>query len=164
MGDRDDSEFQTFVPPNTLREKADAPGAEIDAEALQRAEQAIASLAGDYLLLVERELEKLQAAFDLFRGEPDEWRRHSETLFQIAHDIKGQGGSFDYPLMTTIGGSLCRLLERIGSADREVQDVVALHVDAMKLVISQRMTGDGGEAGFKLLRGLEMVTTKVAGR
>jgi chemotaxis protein histidine kinase CheA len=163
MGGADDPDFQAINPPNTLREKT-AEGPKVDAEALLRAEQAIARLSGDYLELVEHDLDRLQAAFDAFRREPAEWRRNAEAVFQVAHDIKGQGGSFDFPLMTIIGDSLCRLLERISSGGPEVVDVIAVHIEAMRLVISQRMTGNGGPAGTKLLRGLEMVNAKVAGR
>jgi hypothetical protein len=39
--------------------------------------------------------------------------------------------------------------------------VIALYIGTMKLVISKRMQGSGGEQGKQLLAGLEQVLAKV---
>lgn len=38
-----------------------------------------------------------------------------KKMFDIAHEVRGQGGSFDFPLITSIGDSLCRFLEPLDS-------------------------------------------------
>ena len=82
-------------------------------------------------------------------------------MFQIAHDIKGQGGSFGYDLMTLIANELCRLIERQdGFGEAEVQ-AVKVHIDAMKLVIQNRMKGDGGANGQALVEGIRQVGDKL---
>ncbi len=42
-------------------------------------------------------------------------------------------------------------------------DVVKMHVEAMRLVITQKMEGDGGAVGKQLLTGLGLVIKKVTG-
>ncbi len=86
-----------------------------------------------------------------------------KEIFQIVHDIKGQGGSFGYQMMTEIGTHLCRFVESLESANPEEIGVVELHVDALRLVIADNMKGDGGAAGVSLFKGLEMVVAKVSG-
>ena len=43
-----------------------------------------------------------------------------ESLHELAHDAKGQGGSFGYPLATLIAASLCRLLHERSLFDQRV--------------------------------------------
>ncbi|MDP6788593.1 MAG: phosphorelay protein [Rhodospirillales bacterium] len=134
-----------IVPPNPLKSKVGigGPGA-VTPEALERAESVIADLGDDYLKWVEADLEKLQTAMANLKAAQGNNSGEVAEIFQIAHDIKGQGGSFDYQLMTEIG-------------------VIEVHVDALRLVIAEKMKGDGGKAGDSLYKGLEMVVAKVSG-
>jgi hypothetical protein len=81
-------------------------------------------------------------------------------IFQIAHDMKGQGGSFGYQLITVIGDKLCRFVETLEKVGIAEMDVIRLHVESMQLVIAKRIKGDGGSDGATLLKGLEMVVAK----
>lgn len=142
--------------------KVGGPGA-VDAAALARAEQIIADMSGDYLewaeedlLAMEEVLEKLKAA------KKKERREHIERIFQLAHDIKGQGGSFGYRMMTRIGDQLCTFVENLESAGAAEIEVIELHFDAMKLIIAKRLAGDGGAEANKLFDDLKKVTAKVA--
>jgi hypothetical protein len=75
--------------------------------------------------------------------------------------MKGQGGSFGYPLMTAVGNSLCRFLEKVDKLPDSALEVVAVHVDTMRVVISNKMEGEGGKMGDRLLNGLDLVVNKV---
>lgn len=73
------------------------------------------------------------------------------ALFAIAHNVKGQGASFGYDLMTELGEGLCQLLrhpESVGPA--ELRAVRAL-VEACATVLAERLTGMGGSRGAALL-------------
>ena len=82
-------------------------------------------------------------------------------IFRVAHEIKGQGGSFGYDLMTLIGNQLCHFVEELAEAGPSEVEVIGLHLDALKLVMAKQMRGDGGRAGQALLQGLEKVVSKV---
>ena len=101
------------------------------------AERAVALLARDYLVWASEDLIKMRLA--LLAGRRDD-------LFQFAHDMKGQGGSFGFPLLTQIAEKLCRSLER-GTA------LVALtpYLDAVETILQAPLRGEGGEAGAALL-------------
>ena len=152
---------QIIKPPPTLQSKVEkgGPGA-VDMEALAKAEEVIANLSDDYLDWVNEDFERLENAYEQLKsGEGDE-AENLDTVFQIAHDMKGQGGSFGYDLMTAIGDHLCRLVEKVDKAGpREIQ-MIRIHIDAMRVVITKELTGDGGDEGRKLLMGLTLVGEK----
>ena len=102
-------------------------------------------MAGDYLEWVEEDLLNVNEVLANLKAAKKEDRpEHLERIFHFSHDIKGQGGSFGYPIMTLIGGQLCAFVESLDGAGAAEIEVIELHIDAMKLVIAKRMSGDGG--------------------
>ncbi len=74
---------------------------------LERAEKVILSLSEDYLVWVNEDLHRLQGLYELLeKTPPAEARPVLRELFSVAHDMKGQGGTFGYPLITTFATSL----------------------------------------------------------
>jgi len=76
----------------------------------------------------------------------------------IAHNVKGQGGSFGYDLVTSIGASLC---DYIRSAERETPDeinIVHAHIKILKMVGENDIAGTGGETGERIVAKLAALT------
>ncbi len=158
-----DDEMEIINPPNTLKNKVreGGPGA-VDLATLERAENVIAEMADSYLEWVQEDLKRIDAAYKALAAASGARKEEAALVFQIAHDIKGQGGSFGYDLMTLIANELCRLIERQedGFGEAEVQ-AIKVHIDAMKLVIQNRMKGDGGANGQALVDGIRQVGDKL---
>ena len=72
-----------------------------------------------------------------------------DRMFAIAHDIKGQAGTFGYPLLSDLAARLCRLLQTDGA------EGAGSLVAAMAEVVRDRLAGDGGERGREMVAGLE---------
>ncbi len=150
--------------PRLIEPKRPSDTDDIDPELLAKAEALVAGLQPQYLTWVQEDLDRLQVALDGARAAEAAGRAEAmQPVFAIAHDIKGQGGSFGYPLITEIGGQLCGLLDGRLDFAEEVLEVVGLHVEAMRLVVAERMEGDGGKAGQRLKRGLQAVIAKIGG-
>lgn len=162
---KSDDEMEIINPPNTLKSKVSlgGPGA-VDPAALERAEKVIASMADSYLEWVQEDMKRLQAAYDrLATAADDDARRNVlDEVFQVAHDMKGQGGSFGYDLITAVGNELCRMIERVERPGPAVVDAVKVHVDTIRLVIQDRIKGDGGRQGQAMLEGIRKVGARVA--
>jgi len=121
---------------------------DIDPAALARAEAALAALSERYLAWAGADVARLVAGLDGLRAGDG---GSLAEVFAIAHDIKGQAATFGYPLVTAIANRLCRLIEA-GPADITA---IAAHVDAIAAAVAQRLGGDGGDEGRRLLRRLE---------
>lgn len=162
MAENKDAEF--IQPPNSLKSKVGPGSAGIDMKVLEQAEQVIANLQDNYLEWVVEDLKALQAAYvDLSDTAPGQHQAALEEVFRIGHDIKGQGGSFGYELMTAVGNSLCRFIEDLGedAPSRPEIEVIKVHIDTLRYVIAERVEGDGGDQGQRLLKGLDAVKAKV---
>ncbi len=150
-------------PPTSLKSKVreGGPGA-VDLATLERAENVIAGMTDSYIEWVQEDLQKLDAAYKALAESDAPTKELADAVFQVAHDIKGQGGSFGYDLMTVIANELCRLIERHeNDYDSSVVDAIKVHVDAMKLVIQNKMQGDGGPNGQALVTGIRQVGDKL---
>ncbi|MCW8915922.1 MAG: Hpt domain-containing protein [Magnetovibrio sp.] len=153
---------QVIKPPQTLQGKVDkgGPGA-VDLDALAKAEDVIANLADDYLNWVQEDLMKMEAAFTKMEKGDGDPKELLDNIFQVAHDMKGQGGSFGYDLMTAIGDQLCRLVEKMDKVGPREIGMIRVHIDAMKVIITKELKGDGGDEGRQLLMGLSLVGDKI---
>ena len=155
-------EYEVITPPNRLKAKVGigGPGA-VTPEVLARAEQVIADMTSTYLEWVENDLNALEEAYKDLEAASEDDKDAADRVFRLSHDIKGQGGSFGYHLMTTIGNDLCRFIEareRFGASER---NIIRLHIDALRLVIVQRMQGEGDTEGETLVAGLRKVVDKI---
>ncbi|KAF0110630.1 MAG: hypothetical protein FD149_2626 [Rhodospirillaceae bacterium] len=161
MADDPPEKVEIIIPPNKLKNKVSYTDPGVDLKALEKAEQIIANLQGDYLEWVEDDLANLQAMYERAVTDAPNRHQHLTEVFQIAHDIKGQGGSFGYHLITSIANDLCRLIERTTEPCEEHMAVIKLLIDAMRVVINKRLEGDGGAVGVEMVKGLRAVVQRI---
>lgn len=136
------------------------PGA-VNSETLQRAKQVVEGMAGSYAIAARSSLEALAAAYAALNSKGSDNAAELIAVFEIAHEIKGQAGTFKFELMTVVANQLCQFIDGLdGSGDRKAVEVVGLHVDALQMILAQDLKGDGGKAGQSLVRGLQQVVEK----
>jgi len=143
------------------------------ARRLARAEAAVADLAKSYVTWASADVEKCtehlavaratQPTPNLPEGAVDDRMIAMQALYAVAHNIKGQGSSFGFPLMTRLGESLCRLTRAKRPFPDNDLNIVQAHLDAMRLVLAQNIRGDGGALGDKLAQRLEGLVTELLG-
>ncbi len=159
----DEPKVEVITPPDTLKKKVKTggPGA-VDLDTLNRAEAVIADMTDNYVEGAANDLAKIHQALEDLKAEKKDHKDALARIFQLSHDMKGQGGSFGYSLMTILGGNLCTFVEYLEDAGPAEVEVVRLHIDAMDLVIAKQMKGDGGTEGAQLLKGLGLVAAKIS--
>lgn len=142
----------------------DDPGEGRMSATLARAEEAVANLAKDYANLALADVARARAALDAATGDPAHRARHVEIVFRVGHDLKGQGTSFGYPLITRIGHSLCALTrDRVLAYEMRHLELAQAHIDAIELVLTKTIKGDGGQAGAALVAKLEQRVAELVG-
>lgn len=135
------AERSPFVqPPNPLRNKVRRTGGPTPQTAILRALNAAEDLIDTYQGWAVDDLAKLWKAFENTRS-ADEMSGRIAEMFDIAHGIRGEGGSFGFPLVSTIADSLCKFIEPRGNLGRPELEVVKVHILAMRAVFKQDLKG-----------------------
>lgn len=157
LKDREASKHRVKLTPPSYALKSRAPATKRDlSDALNAADQAVVALASEYEEWVREDLATLEAAFDALRASGGAHDAIA-AVHDIAHDMSGQGGSFGYPLISTVGASLCKMLRDRETLDGRYLDATAVHIDAMRLIIVRPLKEDGGSEGAQLIAELEKV-------
>lgn len=83
-------------------------------------------------------------------------------IFRVAHDLKGQGTTFGYPLITQIAGSLCDFIGSAASSpSADLVNVIRAHLSALNLILKQNIKGDGDAAAQQLVEKLALAAGRV---
>ena len=145
---------QVIQVPNTLRLKVGGRFGAIDPAAIAKAEAALKSLSGNFAQWLNDEVIKLEGARQRVKSEgmtPETM----EFLYLRAHALKGLGTTYEFPLITRIGASLCRLID---DKDKRMQAPIALidaHIDAIKAVVRDEIQTEEHPVGRELAETLE---------
>lgn len=156
---------QFIKPPNFLKMKVGDGG--FDKQTVKDAEAAIQTLGAKmYEQWADKDLARLRAAYDELRSTDLSSAESAQRMLRICWDMKGLGGSFGFPLITEITHFLSNYLEHcIANENMTVSAaVVSPHIDALFVVLSQKISGDGGAIGRELVRGLETLVLKTGAR
>lgn len=112
----------------------------MDAAASKRARIAIEKLKESYLNeWAPATINELDRRLQLARSAPSSAGENLEAAFRLAHDMKGQGATFGFVLISDIGASLCTMAS--SRADPTDGDLCAMlaHVEAARAVLNQRL-------------------------
>jgi len=156
-----DNTSQFIQAPNTLRLKVGGRLGAIDPAAIAKAEAALKSLSGNFAEWLADEVSKLEAARQRVRTDgltPEA----SENLYLRAHDLKGLGATYEYPLVTRIAGSRCKLIDDPDKRSEAPLFLVDAHIDAIKAAVKGGIQTDADPVGSALVTELEQRVTEYA--
>jgi len=145
---------QVIRPPNTLRMKVGGGFGGIDAGAIAKAEQALQAMSSQFGQWLQDEIVKLDQAQAEIRSAGYN-AATAEALYFRAHDLKGLGTTYQYPLVTRLAGSLCKMMD--DPAKRMAAPIVLLdaHIDAIKAVVRDAIQTEDHPVGKILVEALE---------
>ena len=145
---------QIIQVPNTLRAKVGGRLGALDQEAIAKAEAALADLSSQFGEWLQDEVKKLEDVQVLIKAEGLNLV-NSEQLFYRAHDLKGLGTTYGYPLITRIAGSLCKMLDDEDKRMAAPRLLVDAHLDAIRAVVRDQIKEEGHPMGRILAETLE---------
>lgn len=145
-----------ITPPNPLRKVLrQVDGKEADYP-VARAEQALASLSGEFKGWMESEVTRLVAAHEKVLKDGFSAKTRDE-LFRAAHDIKGDAAVFGYPSAAAVAESLCRLLEHAPDLETMPPELISHHVNAIQAIVHENTKLDRISVSSELSRRLRKV-------
>jgi hypothetical protein len=138
---------------NALRLKVGRVGG-IDPIALAKAEVAMKDLANNFDRWMQDELDKLDTARSAIR-DIGYTAETAERLYSRAHDLKGLGDTYGYPLVTSVAGSLCRLIQDPGKRMEAPLFLLDAHIASIKAVVRSKIRDVDNPVAQALLSELE---------
>lgn len=146
---------QMFQAPNALRLKVGGGrlGA-IDPAAIAKAEAALKSLSGNFTQWLNDEIGKLEAARQVVHTDGPT-PENMESLYLRAHDLKGLGATYGFPLITRIAGLLCRLIDDKEKRLSAPVGLIDAHIDAIKAAARDDIKTEDHPVGKVLVQELE---------
>lgn len=145
---------QVIRPPNMLRMKVGGGFGGIDAKAIAKAEEALAAMSSQFGQWLEDEIVKLDKAQADIRAEGYTVAT-AEQLYFRAHDLKGLGSTYQFPIVTRIAASLCKMMDDQDKRMRAPMVLVDAHIDAIRAVVRGNIQTDEHPTGRALVTTLE---------
>jgi chemotaxis protein histidine kinase CheA len=153
---------QVIHPRNVLKAKAafyadtNKPANEDDL--IEAAEAAIEALAPQFFFWLDENVVTLAKARD------EAWTTGitdatTDNLYRAAHDIRGMGATFGFPLASRVAESLVYLIDKIGLA-KTPRVLIDKHIDAIRAIVREDARDDN-KTGMDLVRQLAAVTNKL---
>ncbi|MBM3568990.1 MAG: hypothetical protein FJX46_09575 [Alphaproteobacteria bacterium] len=151
-----EGEYQVIEPPmTTLRMRVVKEGPNVKATSLdsllQRAASEVGKSITDYAAMVADDVANLGGVIKAAQAKKDRTAKDTHPIFNIFHDLKGQGSTFGYRLVTAIGKSACDYIVKDEALTDFQLTVVEQHYLAIKIVLDRKITGDGGPTGAAVL-------------
>ena len=122
-----------------------------------RAEEALATISGDFSQWMLDECARLDAARRKV-SEVGLSKKTRQELFLAAHDVKGDSGTLGYPEVSAAADSLCRLLEHTPDLTKIPLAIVDQHVDAVRAIVREHKRPDVAAIAAALTSKLRAVT------
>lgn len=156
-----DDKAQVIQIPNLLRAKVGNTKGPDLSQIVRDAEAALNDMRDQYEEWIRGYIKAINDALEEARaGVPPD----PEAITRIrknSHEIKGQGETFGYPLLTRAGHLLYRFIEHDPDAAARNLDLIAAHIDFMNLVVKNGVHDEGGLEEAQLLDALETAARKL---
>ena len=138
------------------RQLQEAVAALVDGD-VERAEAVVEQVKASYDGRLESELEELLDEFETMQAEG---RLDLDQLHDRVHEIRGEAGTFGYPLVSEIGRLLCELLapmDQVGEAEKQA---IETHLRAIQTVVTRKVKGTGPDVAKQIVEGLRVMAEK----
>jgi chemotaxis protein histidine kinase CheA len=125
------------------------------------AESVIEESKQDFFGDAQDDITGMEESFAKAEEEPAEAKPHIRAIQQCVFSLKGQSETLGFDLLAHASKSLydfCSRHFRAGEPEQLI--VVRKHLDTIKLIVKEKMQGDGGQLGQELIKSLHLLTEK----
>jgi hypothetical protein len=141
-------------PPNAFRSRLGGRLPTIDPSAIAKAEAALKGLSAQFGEWLRDEVAKLESAYAVLKADGPT-QAAMDGVYARGHDLKGLGTTYEFPLVTRIAGSLCKLLGEGDARTRAPVALVSAHVEAIRACVRDNVRDTNNPVGRALAEQLE---------
>ncbi len=145
---------QAAQPANGLRDRLGSRFGRIDPDAIAKAEAALRGLSSQFGQWLQDEVTKLETARAAIKAQ-GVTPQTTDQIYGRAHDLKGLGTTYEFPIVTEIAGSLCKLLGDKSMRSAASVDLIEAHVDAISAMVRDDVKTSDDPVGRTVVSTLE---------
>jgi hypothetical protein len=154
-----------FMPPaQELRRKAvnfkKGFRLKLEPEEIRKLEAVVEKATDQFTVEVADKLRALRVALNDVANSQIGADQAMQAIRSISLEIKGMGGMFKYPLLTAFAKSLNDFTKDMGVPTPIQLDIIAAQIDALYVVMGNRIQGSGSKIEMQLLSALEEAARK----
>ena len=158
-GTAKDQDYEIVSAPTDLRKKVRvlSPREARKFDPVKAVEDAVSRLPPQFSVWMDDETRNLLNAWESLQANGIS-EEVLATLFQSAHNIKGQAQTLGFPLVGDVAANFCRLIETVPSPDRLPLKLAERYVEAIRAMVMEGAKDDANKTGVELLMKLKSVT------
>lgn len=154
--------FRMFEAPNNMRRKA-RPNGGLTLEEMEKGEAAaISRLKLGHGRELTQEVDALAALAREILQDPASANDKINSVLIRAQSVRVLAATFDQPLLSEVADSLCVMIDSHEMTCDKMLQLIQLHVDTIRLVISQKMTDAEAPEWQQMFKMLESAIQKAA--
>jgi hypothetical protein len=147
-------------PPRALADKTGrgTPGA--GDRLIKKADEAMKEHQGkvDYKKIAGASLDKLNALMREFMIAPvADQHETGRKIYELCHDLKGEGASFGYPAVSRCADLICRVIDCKAQRDQRFLEIVKIEVDSIRAMIRYDVKGNPRGVALEIIDALEFL-------
>jgi hypothetical protein len=149
--------------PDSLRAKVvpdDEAAAGLDPRRVAAAESVLAARARHYPITAMADVDLLINDLTRARNKVTERVRALRAIAATAHSMRCHGSTYGYPLVTKIALSLYDYSGKAAGTDEQLE-VIEAHIEALRAILVEGLTEDGGPVGQEVVHSLRQVVEGV---
>jgi len=146
--------------PNPIKKKVRVEHGVDPKNLIDRADKQVSKLSGEFEQIFADNILALGEAMATLRATAGDDMVALGRLRSLLHDLRGQAGTFGYPLVSQVGDSACKFIDLSEDVGATETEVLGMHIDALKAISQAKIKGDGGPVGAELMGGLRKVILK----
>lgn len=155
--------IEIINPPNMLKVKVGGPLPAADEAMIKRAEMALDNMKVQFNDWLAEEVEKLEALLKECKTQGLEGSIGG-MLFTTAHDLRGLGTTYEFPIISRMASSLGHLIETPEKRSKIPMALVEAHVNAIRAAVNQNIRTDQDPVGAMLASELEKQVVTLVGQ
>lgn len=142
-------------PPNIFKKKVGNGG--FDEKLVVKSQNYIDTINVDFVPYAENFLREFSAAVSDAAQNPDKFHKMRDKIVRPVMMLKANGGMFQFSLVTEVADIALQFLEAIDpdAVNDETFDVLRAHENTLKVIITNKLRGDGGREGYALVKELD---------
>ncbi len=154
--------IEIINPPNMLKVKVGGKLPSADKAMIDKANRAVENLKCEFADWLGEEVTKLEAYMVEVR-KTGLAGAMGEMLFTTAHDLRGLGTTYEFPIITRMAGSLSKLIDTEDKRASAPVPLIEAHVGAIRAAIVQNIRDERDPIGKALAEELESQVVSLVG-